>query len=265
MSGTPDHQELLACCTAAARAAGGHAFENYGRRGEIAQRSAHDVKLQLDIECQRIAESVIRAAYPDHRILGEEGGTFTDEGPLWIIDPIDGTVNFMHGLPLWCSSVAVRVAGSVVAGAVFMPALKECFTATVDGPALLNGAPIQVSGVTRVADALVCTGLSKHVGKDPFTLATFEAISLKAQKSRLMGAAAVDICGVACGRADGYFESAIHLWDIAAAGLIVTRAGGRAEVLEQLDPVRMRYLCSNGRIHEELKGIVQPVLDAGRG
>lgn len=264
MSQMPDAAELMACCREAAHAAGKHAHANAHRRREIAQRTSHDVKLRLDLECQEMAEHVIRSAFPDHRILGEEGGTFAGEGPLWIIDPIDGTVNFTHGLPLWCSSVAVRAGGAIAAGAVFIPALAEFFEATYDGPALRNGEVIRVSDVERVEASLVCTGLSKHVGKDPFTVATFEAISIRAQKTRLMGAAAVDICGVACGRVDGYFESSIHLWDVAAAGLVVTRAGGRAEVLEQLDPVRMRYLCSNGRIHDELKGIVQPVLDRCR-
>jgi myo-inositol-1(or 4)-monophosphatase len=265
MNATPGIKDLLGCCIAAARGAGEHALSNEARRAEIVKKSSHDVKLALDIECQAKAEEVIRATYPSHLILGEEGGAFSDsKDPMWIIDPIDGTVNFMHGLPLWCSSVAVRVGGEVVAGAVYMPALQELFTATCEEPSTLNGKPIKVSRVARVGDAVVLTGLSKHVGKDRQTLSTFEAISFKAQKTRLMGAAAVDICNVACGRADGYFESTIQLWDVAAAALIVKQAGGRSEVLEQLDPIRMRVLCSNGLIHDELKGIIAAALAATR-
>lgn len=263
MNEVPDTAGLLAACVEAARAAGDHAHRNIHRRGEVVQRSAHDVKLKLDQECQAKAEEVIRGAFPQHAILGEEGGAYvSSDEPLWIIDPIDGTVNFMHGLPLWCSSVAVRAGGRVVAGAVYLPVLRECFKARCEEPATLNGEPIRVSEVRSLGDAVVLTGLSKHIGKDAVTLSTFEAISLKAQKTRLMGAAAVDICSVACGRADGYFESTIQLWDVAAAALIVAQAGGKTEILEQLDPIRMRVLCSNGLIHEELKAVVLPSFSA---
>ena len=261
MNEVPDTAGLLAACVEAARAAGDHAHRDIHRRGEVVQRSAHDVKLKLDQECQAKAEEVIRGAFPQHAILGEEGGAYVNsDEPLWIIDPIDGTVNFMHGLPLWCSSVAVRAGGRVVAGAVYLPVLRECFKARCEEPATLNGEPIRVSEVRSLGDAVVLTGLSKHIGKDPVTLSTFEAISLKAQKTRLMGAAAVDICHVASGQADGYVETGIHLWDVAAAGFIAERAGARVEVLERFSDVCFRYLCTNGRLHEKLLDIVRPVL-----
>lgn len=253
--------EYLAVCVEAAKAAGLHARANESRRREVLQQSIHDVKLRLDVECQQKAEHVIRAHWKEAVVLGEEGGEgATDGRPVWIVDPIDGTVNFMHGLPQWCSSVAVQVHGQVIAGAVFLPALEELFTAVRGRPALLNGRPITVSRTASVEDALVFTGLSKHLGKDAQTLAVFEAISFRVRKTRLMGAAAVDLCNVACGRGDGYFESSIHLWDVAAAGLILECAGGRAEVLEQFDAVRMRYLASNGQIHEALKRVVMEAL-----
>jgi len=142
MNATPGIKDLLGCCIAAARGAGEHALSNEARRAEIVKKSSHDVKLALDIECQAKAEEVIRATYPSHLILGEEGGAFSDsKDPMWIIDPIDGTVNFMHGLPLWCSSVAVRVGGEVVAGAVYMPALQELFTATCEERQAHQGFP----------------------------------------------------------------------------------------------------------------------------
>ena len=107
---TPSPADLLACAVEAARAAGHHAVKNESRRGEVAQSLAHDVKLNLDTECQRKAEAVIRNAFPNHAMLGEEGASDGDaSGPLWIIDPIDGTVNFSHGLTYWCSSIAVQV------------------------------------------------------------------------------------------------------------------------------------------------------------
>jgi myo-inositol-1(or 4)-monophosphatase len=256
--------DLLAICMEAAKAAGHHARVNESRRRQILQAGQHDVKLALDVECQQKAENVIRAHWREHAILGEESKSSAVQGdrPLWIIDPIDGTVNFMHGLPYWCSSVAVQIAGRTVAGAVYMPVLGELFTAAREKPALLNGKTIRVSSTPRLEEALVFAGLSKHLGKDAATLAVFEAISFRARKTRLMGAAAVDICNVACGRGDGYFESSIHLWDVAAAGLVLECAGGKVEVLEQFDPVRMRYLGTNGLVHEELKGIVKEALAA---
>ncbi len=261
MNNAPSHSDLLACAVAAARAAGNHALANIHRRNAIAQKFDHDVKLLLDLECQKKAEEVIRNAYPEHLILGEEGGSFDEKADkLWIIDPIDGTVNFMHGLPLWCSSVAVRAGGEVVSGAVYLPTMKECYTATLEGPALCNGAPIGVSKTDRLGDAIVLTGLSKNVGENLHTFDVLKAVSLKVQKARIMGAAAVDICYVASGRADAYIEAGIYLWDIAAAGLIARRAGARTEVVEKLSDVRFRYLCTNGKIHDALREVVVSVL-----
>ncbi len=256
--------DLLACAVDAARAAGLHAQSNFSRRHEVAERFAHDVKLQLDSECQRKAEQVIRRFFPGHRVLGEEGGEFeAGPAPLWIIDPIDGTVNFMHGLPFWCSSVAVRVGGEVVAGAVYLPALDECFTASSDEPAQCNGRLIRVSPTATLGESIVLTGLSKNIDENLHTLDILKAVSLRAQKARIMGAAAVDLCYVACGRADGYFESGIYLWDVAAAGFIAQKAGATVEIVERLSDVRFRYLCSNGLIHADLRGAIVQALASG--
>ena len=261
MSNAPSHNDLLACAVEAAHAAGNHALTNIHRRNEVAQRFEHDVKLRLDLECQKKAEEVIRKTFPAHPILGEEGGSFDEKADmLWIVDPIDGTVNFMHGLPLWCSSVAVRADGEVVAGAVYLPVMKECFTATLDGPALCNGQPIHVSGTERLSEAIVLTGLSKNLGENLYTFDVLKAVSMKVQKARIMGAAAVDICHVAAGRADAYIEAGIYLWDIAAAGLIARRAGARTDVIEKLSDIRFRFLCTNGRIHDALRDVVVGVL-----
>ena len=263
MNESPSYSDLLACAVEAAFAAGNHALANIHRRNEVAQRFDHDVKLLLDSECQKKAEEVIRSAFPAHPILGEEGGAFDAAAEtLWIIDPIDGTVNFMHGLPLWCSSVAVRAGGEIAAGAVYVPVMKECFTAALDRPAMCNGRPIQASTTDRLADAIVLTGLSKNIDENLHTLDVLKAVSMKVQKARIMGAAAVDICNVACGRADAYVEAGIYLWDIAAAGLIARQAGARTEVLEEFSDVRFRFLCTNGKIHDALREVVVSALPA---
>ena len=143
MNVEPTPQELLSCAVAAASAAGRHAYDNLSRRGSTLLNARHDVKLELDVECQRVAETVIRSRFPDHALLGEEDPEDRPEdlasGRLqWVIDPIDGTINFFHGLPHWCCSVAVRRGGDSLAGAVYAPVMDELYTATAAGPALLD-------------------------------------------------------------------------------------------------------------------------------
>jgi myo-inositol-1(or 4)-monophosphatase len=254
---TPSPSDLLACAVAAARAAGVHAIQNESRRGEVAQSLAHDVKLNLDTECQRKAEQVIHSAYPDHAILGEEGGAEgSADTPLWIVDPIDGTVNFSHGLTYWCASIAVQIRGQAIAGAVYAPAMNELYTAASDQPALCNDQPIRVSGVSDLSGVLALTGLEKTLDAHLGSLDVTRAVSLKVQKIRLFGAAALDVCHVACGRADAFFESGVYLWDIAAGSLIAERAGGRAEHLKQLGK------WTNGLVHDGLKDIVVGAFEA---
>ena len=261
-SSATDPKSLLSCCVAAARTAGMHALKNYSRRRKILKSFQHDVKLELDIECQAKAEAVIRKCFPDHPVLGEES---PDHGPIrnppdsyeWIIDPIDGTVNFSHGLPFWCCSVAVRKGEHSVAGAVFAPELNSLYTATTREPSAMNGSRIKVSGISALAGSIILTGLDKkkEPGHPPFAL--FETIAGATQKARIMGSAALDLCLVASGCADGYFETGIYLWDIAAGSLIVRQAGGKAEVLEKRDGYRIKFLATNGLIHSSLKKILK--------
>jgi myo-inositol-1(or 4)-monophosphatase len=252
---TPSSQQLLDVAVAAARAAGDHARANLARRHEVFQRAAHDVKLQLDLECQAQTEAVIHQHFPAHAFLGEEGGDYIENAEhLWIVDPIDGTVNFSHGLPLWCASVAVRQAGRIVAGAVYAPMLQQLYTATAEGPALCNGQPLRVSTIRNLAEAVVLTGIFKE---QPRSLELFAALTRALQKVRIYGSAALDLCLLASGQAEGYFESKIYLWDIAAAGLIAERAGARVEVLERFDALSCRLLASNGHLHAALKTIAR--------
>ena len=254
-------EDLLACAVSAARSAGNYALQNKNRRTEVVSMSSHDVKLRLDIECQERAESVIHAAFPEHSIIGEEtstGATRADAGSEfeWIIDPIDGTLNFSHGLPCWCCSVAVRHHDDIVVGAVFAPEPDELYTAAVDRPALRDGSPIHVSDTDRLSRSIVFTGLDTSVRPNLPPFALFEKIACNAQRARIMGSAALDTCRVACGHAEGYFESGIYIWDIAAAGLIVQRAGGKAEIVEYQENNRLLFLATNGRVHAQLRKLV---------
>jgi len=258
----PAHSELLDAAVSAARTAGDYALENFGRRREVVSTARHDVKLRLDLECQQQVESIVGERFPDHAVLGEESetghGTHGQASDYqWVIDPIDGTVNFTHGLRHWCCSVAVQFRGESVAAAVYAPALDEVYTATADGKALLNEAEIQVSGTEGLDTAMVLTGMDKGVDPQLPPYAIFTRIAMGARKTRIMGSAALDMCQVACGRADGYFEAGIYTWDVAAASLIVKRAGGEAEALRRLADGRLCFLASNGHIHGDLARLIQ--------
>ncbi len=273
---------LLQCAVDAARAAGGHALGNFHRRREITERFAHDVKLVLDAECQGVAEAVIRSAFPGHGIIGEEsrdgsktrmpGLSFEPNGTAietksptqveWIIDPIDGTVNFMHGHACWCSSVAVAVDSRIVAGAVYAPALDDCYSAKSGAQSLLNGKPISVSNVSSLTEAMVFTGADRNIAPSCPPLAFFQVISEAAAKTRIMGSAALDLCRVASGTGEAYFEAGIYVWDIAAAGLINQQAGGTCELLREIPPNRLCFLASNGLVHAELGALVAQCLQS---
>lgn len=256
-----DIDELLDCAIAAARAAGHHALSQSHRRGEVHARAAHDVKLALDHESQTRAAEAIHARYPTHTILGEEESVDRDPAqPRWIVDPIDGTVNYTHGMPFWCVSVAVEHEGRTLAGVVYAPELDELYTAMADQPALLNGAVLAVSAVDRLERALIMTDTNKEPYDFPAGAALYEKLLHRAQKVRVMGAAALDICRVATGTAEGYTALGIYPWDTAAAALILERAGGLFEVIEVLDNKRFRAICSNGRVHEELKAVFMETL-----
>ena len=251
--------ELQDCAVAAARAAGAHALRNLSRRHEAVARTRYDVKLKLDVECQEQAENLILSRFPEHAVMGEEETSRAAAHPEsradyeWIIDPIDGTVNFAHGFRWWCSVVGVRCRGEMLAGAVFAPALDELYTATASRPACVNGTPIHVSATDSLTGAIVMTGMDKKVlpGVPPNEI--FSRIAAATQKARIMGSAALDICRVACGQAEGYFEAGIYVWDVAAAGLIVQRAGGAAETIQRLENGRLCFLASNGVLHADLK------------
>lgn len=257
------HAELLRLAVEAARTAGAHALNNTARRNDVVALTAHDVKLQLDVECQKIAESIISRRFPEHGFIGEENGVaqpLPGKGYHWIVDPIDGTVNFNFGFSYWCCSVAVMHDTAVVAGAVFAPEIDELYTATVDEAAHLNGRPIRVSDRTDIAQALMYMGTGGNNPDMPAAFKRMQAVSERVRKIRIMGSAALDICRVARGQGDGYFEDGVYLWDTAAAGLILRQAGGRTEDLTTHPTLRQRYLATNGHTHEALRVTLQPYL-----
>ncbi len=215
---------------------------------------AHDVKLRLDKECQQLISDTLYAEFPNYAVLGEEGGEGGD--CEWIVDPLDGTVNYYYGLPLFCVSIALRVHGVLQLGCVYAPMTNELFTALRGGPAQLNGHPIHVSDRTRMQQAIVFIGHGAHDGSGDEGIRRFAHVSSQVCKVRIFGTAALSLCYVAAGRLDAYVEQCIHLWDFAAAQVILESAGGTLEYTPEADdPHTGAMIAWNGKLplHDTLK------------
>lgn len=255
---------LLDTAICAAEAAGNHALSNKHRRTEANERFKHDVKLVMDLECQRIAEEVITSRFPEHGILGEEDTRPNSAAAYeWIIDPIDGTMNYTHDFPYWCCSIAVRNREQMVAGCVYAPEFENLYTAHSDDTAKCNGAPIRASNTGDLDQALLFSGISKQmesVGPTHFEL--FRTLALNTQKVRINGSAALDMCHVAAGSCDGFLETTLYLWDYAAAGLIAQQAGAVLTVFPEHEALHQAtVLCANAALTEHLSAIYTETLN----
>ncbi|MFP4330505.1 MAG: inositol monophosphatase family protein [Spirochaetaceae bacterium] len=223
---------------------------------------SYDLVTDADLETERYIREVLLSRFPKHEILGEEGGGSTplDAPALWIVDPIDGTNNFVHGIPHYGCSVAYAEGGEVVAGAVFDPERGELFSAYLGGGAYLNGERIGASAASRLSEAMVCTGF--YYDRGTMMRRTLEAIErlfeAKIHGIRRTGSAALDICWTACGRFDAYFEFNINPWDFAAGVLILEEAGGIATGSDgtPLSLKSRQIVCSGRDLHRELISIL---------
>jgi len=206
--------------------------------------------------------SVIKSQYPHHGIIAEEGDNHKKgvEEYRWIIDPLDGTVNYSHSYPFFCVSIAMQKGGEVAAGAVYNPVLDEMFTAIKGGGAHLNGKPIRVSGCRDINRGLLCTGFPYDIKESPDNnLVHFSNFIMAAQAGRRDGTAALDLCCVAAGRFDGFWELKLYPWDVAAGGLIIKEAGGEVTDFSgsEFDPFASNIVASNGLIHENMLAIIE--------
>jgi myo-inositol-1(or 4)-monophosphatase len=196
------------------------------------------------------------SAFPTHSILGEEGGARVGSDPRyrWIVDPLDGTTNYAHGFPFFCVSIGLEVEGRLVLGVAYAPSLDELFVGEAGQGATLNGRPIQVSAIDDLEQALLATGFPYDRADFARALRSFEAISLQSQAVRRAGSAVLDLCYVACGRLDGYWEHAVKPWDVAAGALIVLEAGGTVTGADgsPFDVEAGHLLATNRRLHAPL-------------
>lgn len=215
---------------------------------------------EADHAAEKAIFEVIQQEHPDHYILSEESGEIImDSSVKWIIDPIDGTVNFANGIPICCVSIGVEQNGQMIMGAVYNPFLKEFFFAQHGFGATLNNKIIHVSSKTEVISSCLVTGFPyTYLDMPNGPLQVFEKLIRKGVPVRRLGSAAIDLCWVAAGRFDGFFEHKLQAWDSAAGFLIVEEAGGKVTDFtgSRYSPYQPHIIATNGKIHDELIGIV---------
>lgn len=220
------------------------------------KEGVNNLVTEVDQASERLIIDIIKKAYPDHGIIGEEYGERDVQARYkWIIDPIDGTVNYAHGIPLCCISIGVMDGNNLILGAVYNPMMNELFFAEKGKGAFLNNLPIKVSQKQDFDKAFLVTGFPYHFpeGKNPFSI--FERLVTEGLPVRRLGSAALDLCWVACGRFDGFWEYNLNPWDIAAGYLIVEEAGGMVTDFKN-NPYSVwdkETLATNGKIHEALR------------
>lgn len=234
----------------AARQAGALLREHYEGDLNVDETLAHDLKLELDVRSQKLITEVILKAHPDHAILGEEGLSGDQEHEFqWIVDPIDGTVNFFYGIPHFCVSIALRERGEMTVGVVYDPMLDEMFAVGAGVAPNCNGRPISVSKRATLAEAMITVGFSKTNEGMEAGIERFKRIAKKVRKTRMLGSAALGMAYIACGRLDAYIEESISLWDIAAGWLLIERAGGKVVTRDKgRGDGTMGVVSSNGKL-----------------
>lgn len=253
-------EKLLETARRAARRAGEIQRERFGDPGVVRSKHPMELVTDVDVACEEAIQSIVHDAYPDHAFLGEESGdSGGDSTHRWIVDPLDGTTNFARGFPVFASSVAYAHAGEVQVAACVIPQWGEELWAVRGGGAFCNGQPARVSDTANLDRAFLATGFPYDVKeRDDNGLDQFERMVLAALAVRRPGAAVVDLCCVATGRFDGFWELRLKPWDTAAAGLIVTEAGGRITAYDggPWEPTSPNILASNGHLHQAMVDVL---------
>lgn len=230
----------------------------------IDKKGAIDLVTEVDLECERLCRTIVAERFPGHDVLAEElssgPGERSRSSHRWVFDPLDGTTNYAHGLPIFCASLALEIDGRAEVGAVYDPTRRELFTAERGVGAFVNGARLQVSAASTLLDSLLVTGFPYDVhlhGHDLVGL--FGAFLGRARAVRRLGSAALDLCYVAAGRFEAFWEQHLKPWDVSAGALIATEAGGRVTGMDgsPFDPAAAHLVASNGHVHEEMLAVIR--------
>lgn len=252
----PPHPKFLATAVETVVRAGEMQMARFGSDVRVDKKGAIDLVTEVDLDVERMFRAVIADRFPDHDVLAEEmGGSGNAAAHRWVFDPLDGTTNYAHGIPIFCATVGLEIAGEPVVGAVYDPNRRELFTAERGAGAWLNGHPLRVSRTSTLDDAVLVTGFPYDI-RDRLDeiLRVFGSFVREARAIRRLGSAAIDLCWVAAGRMDGFWEQGLHPWDTIAGALIVQEAGGRVTTLDggPWKPSSGKCLASNGLIHDEM-------------
>jgi myo-inositol-1(or 4)-monophosphatase len=250
--------QFLEVAIETAREAGAILRHEFDRPKQISYKGEVDIVTESDRRSEALIIARLRKRFPDHAIIAEEGGGGgVGAKYCWHVDPLDGTTNFAHGYPCFAVSIGLAEDGQPVAGAVFNPVSEELFTAARGEGAYLNGKPIRVSAIEKLATSLVATGFPTHHRKRSANINYYWEYTLRSHGVRRDGSAALDLCSVACGRFDAFWEFGLKSWDTAAGVLLVQEAGGKVSDLSG-GPYRLggpQMLASNGRIHGEMQDV----------
>ena len=255
-------KEIKELAIEAAVEAGKYALSARFKEVEISCKGAfNNLVTNVDKECEKIIVDKIIQTFPSHSILAEESGENVSFHEIkWVIDPIDGTTNYAHGVPIFSTSIGVLIEGKVIVGVVYDPSRDELFSASCNDGAYLNKKQISVSKAKEVKETLIATGFPYDLKKKKKNLEYFAKMLDKAQAVRRPGAASIDLCYVACGRFDGFWEFDLSPWDTAAGELLVREAGGKVTDFDNnpFDIYNKSIVATNGKIHdtfiEELTG-----------
>ena len=238
----------------AARAAGELLRQHFQRPLRVNSTEAHDIKLEIDVKTQELITRLLLKEFPHHALYGEEGlvGDQSSEHQ-WIVDPLDGTMNYFYGIPHFCVSIAFRFQGEIIVGVIYDPIRDEMWSGQKGEKPRLNGQHFHVSTRTDLAEAVISVGLSKTGVMIESNFPLLQQMVQRARKCRLLGSAALDMAYVACGRFDAYIEQGISLWDIAAGWILVESAGGIVDLRPRKD-MKDKYsiIASNGVIDLKL-------------
>jgi len=243
-------EDYLNAAETAARAAGEMLRQNFPKPLRVNSTTAHDIKLEIDVQTQQLITDSLLQKFPDHALYGEEG-IVGDQSSAhqWVVDPLDGTVNYFYRIPHFCVSIALRLEGKVVVGVIYDPMRDEMWSVRRGERPTLNGIEFRVSDRTELSQCVISVGLAKTSETIDTNLPLLQEMIHRVRKCRILGSAALDMAYVACGRFDAYIEKGISLWDIAAGWILVESAGGKVELQPRPD-MKDKYsiIASNGRI-----------------
>ena len=255
-----ERQAFLEAAREVAREAGTLLRERLGLSSRVSYKGEVDLVTESDNISQSLIVARLSSRFPGHDILAEEGLTRESGSPYrWVVDPLDGTTNFAHQFPVFCVSIGLENEGRTEVGVVYDPMREEMFWTLGGGGAFLNGRPIRVSAVADLGSSLLATGFPYDIRQTGDNVAHFGNFVVRAQAIRRCGSAALDLCYVACGRFDGFWEMKLNPWDVCAGALIVKEAGGRASDFsgEEFPGTVPHILASNGLIHGQMMEVLR--------